>query len=231
MGNDQYYEPGDEQESAEDRIRRIREGGGTQPQPEPVYEEEPVVSAGRASRADELRQEISGGRGSRAAAASSRATTSSRASSSGGNRSRQALLVIGGVVAIGVIVVLVIVLISALGGGGGGISLPFGATDTPTPTATSTSTPMPTETPTATPTKEAPPLALPPLTCIFQSGVGCYDYCQAPENAGECNSARDFVTAQGADAEAWLQCIASGPGPNVGNPQKCLEEAWRIANP
>jgi hypothetical protein len=146
------------------------------------------------------------------------------------NRGRQAILVIGGVVAIGVVIVLVLFLISTMSAGGG-ISLPFLATATATPTATSTATPVPTETPTATPTKEAPALALPPLTCIFQSGAGCFDYCQQPENEGECNSARDFVTAQGADPAIWLNCIASGPGPNTGNPQKCLEDAWRTNNP
>lgn len=227
MGNDQYYSPNGEEETPEDRIRRIREGGASQPPPQPSIDEEPIVSGGRASRSEQMRQEISG-RGSRAAASQARQASTATAPAS--SRGRQAILVIGGVVAIGVVIVLVLFVISAMSRGGG-ISLPFLATATATPTATSTATPVPTETPTATATKEAPALALPPLTCIFQSGVGCFDYCQQPENEGECNSARDFVAAQGADPAVWLDCIASGPGPNTGNPQKCLEDAWRSNNP
>jgi len=230
MGNDPYNPPSGEEETPEERIRRIREGGSAQPpsQPEPAIEEDPILSSGRASRSEQLRQELTG-RGSQSAASQSGSRISS-ASTAPSNRGRQAIIVIGGVVAVGVLIVLVLFLISAMSGGGG-VSIPFLATATATPTATNTATPLPTETPTATPTKEAPALALPPLTCIFQSGVGCFDYCQQPANEGECNSARDFVTAQGADPFVWLDCIASGPGPNTGNPQKCLEDAWRANNP
>lgn len=228
MGNDPYYPPNGEEETPEERIRRIREGGAAEPAPQPPVEEEPVVSRGRPSRSEQLREELTG-RGSQAASSRAR-TQPAAAGAPGANRGRQAVLVIGGVVAIGVLIVLVIFLIGTMRGGGG-ISLPFLATATSTPTATSTATPMPTETPTATATKEAPSLALPPLTCIFQSGVGCFDYCQQAENETECNSARDFVSAQGADPAVWLECIASGPGPNTGNPQKCLEDAWRANNP
>jgi hypothetical protein len=92
---------------------------------------------------------------------------------------------------------------------------------------------MPTTTvePSATPTRVAPSLNLPPLTCIFQSGPGCFDYCADPANQSECQAAYDFVEAQGADSALWISCIAPASGPNVGNPQDCLEQAWRSRNP
>lgn len=113
-------------------------------------------------------------------------------------------------------------------------NLPFlpTATATLTPTPTPTATPTVTPTPSPTPTPEVPFLALPPLACAYTTqGIGCFEYCSDPANAEECSEARDFVSAQDADAEYWLNCISPGPGPNVGNPQVCLEEAWRLLNP
>jgi hypothetical protein len=141
-----------------------------------------------------------------------------------------ALTMIGGLVAVGILIVVVLVLVAGMVSGGG-IGIPLFATRTPTPTATPLATDTPTPTLTLTPTRTAPNLALPPLTCIFQSGTGCFDYCQEPANLNECNSARDFVRAQGADPEAWFRCLSPGPGPNQGNPQDCLRQAWYAANP
>jgi hypothetical protein len=140
----------------------------------------------------------------------------------------QALTLIGGIVGVGVLIVVIIVL-AAGALGGNGIRLPGMATATPTATAT----PIATETsiPSATPTKQAPNLALPPLTCIYQSGGGCFDYCQQAGNASECNSARSFIEAQGADFDAWMRCVSPGSGPNTGNPQDCLRQAWYSNNP
>lgn len=219
----------EERDAADERLRQILEGGGQAPTPAPesgrstVPLEDDLGESDAASRlrsrADAVREQIS---------AEPRAQP--RAASTGvpAGRGRQGLLIIGGVVLIGIVVVLLIVLIAALSGGTPAFS--FGATRTPTPTPTETPTPTPIATETPVPTVPAPNLALPPLTCIFQSGVGCYDYCQNAENAAECQSARDFVQAQNADPDQWLNCIAPGPGANVGNPQACLEEAWRALN-
>jgi hypothetical protein len=224
MSNYEFNGGEDEREAAEDRIRRIREGGSAAPEPASSYDdglgESDAVIRARA-RAQAAREALT---------ADERSVTGSReGQKKSGGRGRQAVVVIGGIVAIGVLIVLIVLMIRGLTGGGG---LTFGATKTPTPTATpdSTATPLPTETP--TPTKKAPStLALPPLTCIFQSGQGCFDYCADAANTTECNSASDFVRAQGADPEFWLDCIAPGPGANVGNPQVCLEDAWRELNP
>jgi hypothetical protein len=221
MSDYEFYGGDEEREAAEDRIRRIREGGGATPEPAPSYDDglgESGAAARARARVDKTRDAIGVGE-------SQPVARSREGQKKTGGRGRQAVVVIGGIVAIGVLIVLIIFMIGSLRGGGG---LPFGATKTPTPTATpdSTATPLPTETP--TPTREAPStLALPPLTCIFQSGEGCYDYCADSANQSECDSARDFVRAQGADPEFWLECIAPGPGPNEGNPQQCLEDAWR----
>jgi hypothetical protein len=87
----------------------------------------------------------------------------------------------------------------------------------------------PTETP--TPTRIAPVLNLPPLTCIFQSGMGCYDYCNDSANNAECQAAWDFVEAQEADPDVFFQCLGTQPGPNTGDAEECLKEAWRADNP
>jgi hypothetical protein len=214
-----YYQSDEEREAAEDRIRRIREG--SEPAPAPASPEEWDVPSV---------EDVSRARGTARAARSALGRDEGYAAPRGaGGRSRtsQAFIVIGGVVAIGVLILLIILLLGSLRGDGG-LRLPFGATDTPTGVP-ATATPAATETP--TPTRTAPNLSLPPLTCIFQSGAGCFDYCSDPANQTECNSAKDFVRAQGANPDAWLQCIAAGPGPNTGNPQQCLEDAWRQANP
>lgn len=146
-------------------------------------------------------------------------------------RTQQALIVIGGVVAVGVLLVVVLLLVAPLlSGQGGGITLPFFPTATPTPTITPTATVTPTITPTAT--KAAPStLSLPNLTCIYQSGTGCFDYCADAANAAECKAARDFISAQGANPDVWFQCVSPSSGPNVGNPLECLRNAWRANNP
>lgn len=230
MRDDEYYDSEEERKAAEDRIRRIREGGA-EPAPEPSstfgqgYERAELDAVERArARARAARDALDYEPAPRVRPS---AQPAGRAPAAPG-RGQQALLIIGGVVAAGIVIVVVLLIISMLAGGG---ALPFVATRTPTPTATPTETPTPIATETPTPTRPAPNLALPPLTCIFQSGVSCYEYCQDPGNQAECQSARQFVAAQNADPDVWLSCIAPGPGPNVGNPQACLEEAWRALNP
>ncbi len=225
MSNDPNQGGEEEFEAAEDRIAKIRQAGAAQPGSEGGYQQdlgEPDLEA--LSRARSRSRTLGGDTGG--SAASSRAPARRPAA-----RGNQALILIGGLVGIGILIVVIIVLVGMLGGGAKGFSLPFLSTATPTATATPAATVTPTVTPTATATKVAPNLALPPLTCIFQSGVGCFDYCNDPANKAECDSARAFVQAQGADPEKWLQCIASGPGANTGNPQTCLEDAWRANNP
>ncbi len=230
MGSDQFLRPEDEQDEANRRIEEIRRGGSTS-------------ASGRAASYEEEAQEgyeseaVSRARG-RAAAARARlglgAEPESRArkpASRAGTRSGiSALTMIGGLVGLGIVIVIILVLV-AQAASGGGLAIPLFATKTPTPTPTPPATETPTPTLTLTPTRPAPNLALPPLTCIFQSGTGCFDYCQQPANLSECNSAKDFVRAQGADPDVWLTCLAPGPGPNQGNPQDCLRQAWYAANP
>ncbi|MBN1310850.1 MAG: hypothetical protein JXB30_05460 [Anaerolineae bacterium] len=227
MSDNQYNDSGSEADEARDRINRILRGGGAGAD-QPVGDmDDPLGDSEALSRA---RARVRSSRASLGAEepaedpfARSRARTPGRAN--------QALIVIGGVVGAGLLLVLVLVfIVPLLTGGGGGLSLPFLATATPTPTITPT--PTATATATATPTKMAPStLSLPNLTCIYQSDVGCYDYCNDPANADECQGAKDFVAAQGADPEVWLQCVAPGPGPNVGNELECLRDAWRANNP
>lgn len=227
----------EERRAAEERIRRIREGSG-QPasSSQPSGEVEPGlndssdalsqarsrVQAARESLEVAEKQTRGGSRGSRRA----------QPSVAAGKRSLQGMIVIGGVVVIGLLIVAIIIMLGNLLGGSGS---PLGATATPEPSPTLlvTETPPPTEGPAASGSSAGDEfeLALPPLTCIFQSGVGCYDYCQDPANEAECDSARQFVRAQNADPDVWLNCVAPEPGPNVGNPQECLEEAWRANNP
>ena len=142
-----------------------------------------------------------------------------RQPSSGG---RRALIIMGGIIALGLMVVLAVILLGGLAQGGT-INLPF----FPTATPTASPTPLPTLTP--TPTKVAPNLQLPQLTCIF-IGEGCFNYCQNAANAAECSGAKDFIRAQGANPDVWFQCIAPAAG-QVGEPKKCLEDAWRANNP
>jgi hypothetical protein len=223
------YQAEEERRRAEERIERIRSGGaGPSGQPVQPYDDglaEEVDSSTllkARSRAELLRGELgSGSAGGRAPVARARRAPS---------RTLQAFAVIGGMILVGIVIVALIALLASISGGGG-ISIPFLNTATPTATPTPVFTPTPLATETPTPTRPAPNLALPPLTCIFQSGQGCYDYCQNPANSAECQSAKDFVRAQGADPDFWLSCIAPATGPNVGNPQKCLEDAWRKLNP
>jgi hypothetical protein len=231
----------EERRAAEERIRRIREGGqpaagrpsdavepGLDDSSDALSEARARVQAARESLEVAEQRKRGRSRGSQRSAAQPVAA---------GGRSLQGMLVIGGVVVIGLIVVVVIIMLGSLLGGGGS---PLAATATPEPSATvpATDTPVPTgaaptdsSLPTGSSPGGGPELALPPLACLFQDGVGCFDYCQDPAHEADCNSARQFVSAQNADPDVWLNCVAPGPGPNVGDPQSCLEEAWRANNP
>jgi len=228
MSDNQYDDSGREADEARDRINRILRGGGSGAEQPPVGDmDDPLGDSEALSRA---RARIGSSRANLGAEepaadpfAASRARTPGRAN--------QALIVIGGVVGVGLLLVVVLALaVPALTGEGGGLSLPFLATATPTPTITPT--PTATATATATPTKTAPStLSLPNLTCIYQSDTGCLDYCNDAANTDECQGAKDFVSAQGADPDVWLQCVAPAAGPNLGEPLECLRDAWRANNP
>lgn len=233
----------DERRAAEERIRRIREGGdqaastgssratrpGLDDSTESLSQARSRVQAARESLEVAEKRVRGGGRGS---------SQRPRSSVSAGARSRQGMLVIGGVVVIGILIVVIIIMLSALFGGG---SLP-GAAATPAPTATvpPTQTPLPTEgaapttdpaAPTGSSTGGGLELALPPLACLHQEGASCYEYCQDPANQPDCDSARQFVRAQNADPDVWFNCVAPEPGPNAGDPEQCLEQAWQANNP
>ncbi len=222
MRDDQFNNSDWEKEEAQRRIDRIRSGGAPQPsRADGLDDVDSGVVSPRSSRSRAARAAL----GMEDEQASRSRATTTRAGASG--RGRQAMIMIGGLVAIGALVVVILYLVAQLAGGSG-IKLPGFATDTPTPTVT----PLPTETPTPTPTPEPPDLQVPGLlTCYYQSGISCYDYCRDPDNAAECSGAKDFVRAQGADPDVWLNCIAPGPGPNVGDPMECLIDAWYAANP
>ncbi len=222
MSENQYNDDSEEEAAeAQDRIDRILGGGGTAgagsqsggyTTGDPLGGDDPLANRqfrSRTARAtldqDQYADRPARARGRQPAASG-----------------RRAILVMGGILGVGVLVVLVILVVSALSQGGG-VSLPFFPTNTPTPTMT----PTPTLTP--TPTKVAPNLQLPQLTCIFTS-EGCLNYCKDPANAAECQGAKDFVKAQGAEPDVWFQCIAPASGPG-GDPKKCLEDAWRANNP
>lgn len=228
----------DERDAAEDRIRRIRgQGQGQEPEPappprdpyydEPLDDDPPAISRAR-ERARAAREALARQGGlDEPPAPPSRVTGTVPVPPAApvpreAARSRQAFLIIGGLVVLGVLIVVFLAILSSFMPGGGIFGPPV-PTVTPSPTPTETPTP----TPEPTPTVPAPNLSLPPLTCIFQSGVGCFDYCQNPDNQSECESARSFIRAQGANPDVFFQCIAPGPGPNQGNAQDCLEEAWR----
>jgi hypothetical protein len=229
MSDNQYDDSDQEASEARDRINRILRGGasGDADLPASMDSEDPLGDSEALARA---RAKL---RPSRAnLPAEQEPVLRSRVSTGlAPTRSRQALMVIGGVVAAGVLLVIVLLLAAPLLRGEG-INLPFIATATPTSTTTPTPTATATETLTPTPTKAAPStLSLPNLTCIYQSGTGCFDYCADTANAGECQSAREFISAQGANPEVWFQCVSPGTGPNVGNPLECLRDAWRATNP
>ena len=222
MSDDQYYDSGDESQEARDRISRIRGGGGTSSQPQSSGSSQEFDSSRPArgpSRADLLREamgEDEPGRGK---------TPESRG--------RQGLVMIVGIVLISFLVVAIILLAGMLRNdaeSGGGFSLPFMATDTPTPTATNVPTATFTPLPTATETPVAPELRLPNLTCLIPSGTGCFDYCSDPANEAECTQAKEAVSAQGADPDFWLNCLSPSSGPNVEDPRECLRQAWYAAN-
>ncbi|MGF1504349.1 MAG: hypothetical protein ACFB51_04320, partial [Anaerolineae bacterium] len=217
----------EDRKEAEDRIARIRGGGQGAPaggrddvsDDYDDYDDSTSDALSRArSRADPLRGPSRGG--SRAERSQPAAPPPGRTAA---RRGPNAIVVVGGVVGLGLIIVLAILLVGQLAGGSS--ILPLGPTETPTPTATPTPVP-PTETPTATPTPDIPPLYAPPLTCIFQSGIGCFDYCNDAENAGECEAAADFLEAQGVDAEQFFICLGTEPGANIGTTLVCLDEGW-----
>lgn len=223
------FESDDERDAAEERIRRIRGDQGQQParpEPEPRYDavdEEPEAisrARGRAQAAREALRDSAAGLDE--PVVRQREPRGRVAAPAAGQRSRQAFLIIGGLVVLGVLIVIFLIIFSSFSPGGG-LLAPAAPTVTPSPTPTETPTP----TPEPTPTQAAPNLALPPLTCIFQSGVGCFDFCQEPDNQDECQSASSFIGAQDANPDVFFECIAPGPGPNQGNAQDCLEEAWR----
>jgi len=224
--SDQYNNPDDELDAADRRIDQILKSGGNaqpsrppqQPTPSDQYESEDAIARAR-GRVNATRQQLGIGDASQP-----RRRMSGAPSLAGSSRSTQALMLIGGLVGAGVIVVIIVIL-AANTLKGGGFHLPGFATDTPTPTIT------PTPAPTATATKIAPNLALPPLTCIFQSGMGCSDYCADASHVTECNNARTFIQSQGADPNVFFTCLSPASGPNTGNPADCMRQAWYSANP
>jgi hypothetical protein len=209
--SDQYSNnPDDEREAAEDRIRRIRDGGGeAPPEPEPqprgrarldddYVEDEPIRP-----RADAVR--------------------SARRAEDEVER-RRAFGLVGAMVGVVLVVALLLVILWAVFTPGG-LSLPIFATATPTPTPipTATPTPTPTPTPTVTPTPTLPVLSVPSLECAFDPSISCADYCAEPANVDICEEARAVIIEQNADADYWFECVSSG----TGEPRTCMEEAWR----
>ncbi|MBN1429475.1 MAG: hypothetical protein JXB07_13965 [Anaerolineae bacterium] len=228
MSDNQYNDSGREADEARERINRILRGGGSGAEQQSVEDmDDPLGGSEALSRA---RSRVRSSRANLGVEEPSEDPFAhSRARTSGGVN--KAIIVIGGVVVAGVLLVLaLLVVVPLLTGGGGTIALPFLATATSTPTITPTATATATVTPTAT--KTAPStLQLPNLTCIYQSGTGCFDYCNDPANSDECQGAKNFVSAQAADPDVWLQCISPGSGANVGEPLECLRDAWRVKNP
>lgn len=73
------------------------------------------------------------------------------------------------------------------------------------------------------PTPTAPRLSIPALSCIFSSSEGnCYDYCQNPANKAECDSARAQIEGQGADPDAFFECMRT----DEIDPLTCMKEGW-----
>jgi hypothetical protein len=193
--------PEEEQNAAENRIDAIRHGSGAANQPPPPPPQRARVeppARGRVSR-----------------------DSASVPADTGMNRNR-ALMMIGGLVGVGILIVVVIVLLSSLGGGG---ALPFLATATPTATLTPTSTSTPTVTPTPTATPTPPNFTIPGLSCLFDNSVTCFDYCNQTVNTADCNEAKEAMSRQGIDANAWWQCVAPGPGVE-GNALECARKVW-----
>jgi len=229
------FDSREERRAAEDRIRRIREGGGEpRPPAQPVDDEfdsldDDFVAPSRAgqrtrpTRPPRDRIETDWDTAPAPRRGARPRDPFDTVEPAPATRSRQGMMIVGGLVVLGVMIVVFLLIISSFLGGGP--PLLSRATETMTPTTEPTATVPPTAAPTVT--AQAPNLALPPLTCIFQSGVGCFDYCQAAENSAECQSARSFVSAQAADPDVFFSCLGTAPGPNQGNPQDCLEQAWR----
>jgi hypothetical protein len=220
MTNGNYHD--DEASEAQDRIERIRHGSKPQGGEEgglddSLASEQIAQSRSRAQRVRETLGESSG-------------TVSRREGAQSGTGMSPAMLFIVGL--LGIVALLIVILLVA-SAGGGGLSLPsfFEPPATETPTPTITPSPTATEEPSPTPTQEVPRnLGLPPLECLY-TGPGCYDFCQNSDNQADCEGAREFLSRQRVDPDTWFNCVAPGPGENVGNPQECLEDAWRAANP
>lgn len=231
MGVNNFSNGGEEErEAAADRIRRIREGQSDVGLPSSAedsdYDDVNDAVARARARVRSTRDTLRGEDVAEDPISRARVQPSSRSSrvAAPADRTRQAMMIVGGLVVLGVLIVIIMLVFSSFTGGGG-IPLINPPTATLTPTLTPTVTLTPTPAPTAT--VAAPNLALPPLTCVFQSGTGCFDYCQDAANADECASARSFISAQQADPDVFFSCLAPSSGPNQGNPQDCLEEAWR----
>lgn len=221
MSSNQYDDSEEEAQEAQDRINQIL-GGGSGTDSQQGYEEDPLGGTPRVQLRSRAARSALGVDDRQQGQMPSRQGSGGRAPA---GRARQALVVIGGIVALGVLVVAAIFGVAMLNSRGGSIALPF----FPTATPTFTPTPLPTSTP--TPTATVPPLQLPNLTCLVQTTTGCLDYCQTLDNLKECDQARSQVEAQGADFTVFLKCVAPAPGPNTGNPQKCLEDAYRARHP
>lgn len=202
--SDPYSYSDDEREAAEDRIRRIREGGGEPPaQPQ----------QGRA-RLDDYDEPIR----PRADPVRSVQRVEDQV------ERRRAFGLIGAMVGVILVVGLLLVVLWVIFTPGG-LSLPIFATETPTPTPipTATPTPTPSPTPTVTPTPTLPVLSVPSLECAFDASISCLDYCAEPANADACEEARAVIIRQNADADFWFECVSS----STGDPRTCMEEAWR----
>lgn len=198
--------PEQEADAAQNRIESIRGGSGAANQPPPPPQQRARVEPPARGRVSTSSSAVSG------------------AADTGMNRNR-ALIMIGGLVGVGILIVIVIVLLSSMSGGGG---LPFLATDTPTPTLTPTATATPTVTPTPTATPTPPNFTIPGLSCLFDNSVTCFDYCNQTVNTSECNAAKEAMSRQGIDANAWWQCVAPGPGVE-GNALECARKVWYAA--
>jgi hypothetical protein len=220
MSDNQYSNSEDEAAAAQDRINRII-GGGAQQQSDNSGYSEQLGESDALNRARSAGRDIGSNR--------DQSYDNRRPRRSGG--ASQAIVVIGGLVVFGILVVGVLFLATPLlRGDSAGFSIPFLATATPTYTPTPLATATPTITPTAT---KSPPqnLEIPSLTCIFQSGIGCSDYCKNPANAQECDGAKAKLERENIKFDLWLQCVAPGPGPNTGDANTCLGTAWLASNP
>jgi hypothetical protein len=113
-----------------------------------------------------------------------------------------------------------------------GIVLPSLPTLPPAEQAT-TEPAQPTPLPTPIVTLAPEQLVLPPLPCLYQQlPGGCATYCTAGgNNVTECEAARAFVEAQGADFDVFLACVSADSRPAEKTPQVCLQDAWQAVHP